>query len=87
MYGVSGQPNNPARPMNEVAAFGPTPGPLNTQGNNAGANDELFSFHSGGINALFGDGSVHFIKNSVNLIALRGLVSLQGGEVLSADQY
>jgi hypothetical protein len=34
-----------------------------------------------------GDGSVRFLKDSVNVVTLRGLVSLQGGEVISADQY
>ena len=86
-FGVSGQPNNKARPMYENTPFGPTPGALNTQGNNAGANDELFSFHSGGVNVLMGDGSVRFIKDSVSVVALRGLVTLNGGEVISADQY
>ena len=86
-FGVSGAPNNKYRPMNEVASFGPTPGVANTQGNNAGANDELFSFHSGGINVLMGDGSVRFIKDSVSVITLRALVSANGGEVVSADSY
>jgi prepilin-type N-terminal cleavage/methylation domain-containing protein/prepilin-type processing-associated H-X9-DG protein len=86
-YGVSGAPNNKFRPMNEQSAYGPTPGPLGTKGNNAGANDELFSFHPGGVNALFGDGSVRFIKDSVSLTTLRALITLNGGEVVSADSY
>ncbi len=88
-WGVSGQPNNKGQspPPHEVGAYGPTPGPLNTQGDNAGANDELFSFHSGGVNCLFGDGSVKFIKDSINLVTLRGIVTASGGEVVSADQY
>ena len=57
------------------------------QGNNAGANDELFSFHPGGVNVLFGDGSVRFLKDTINLVTLRALVTLKGGEVVSADQY
>ena len=40
-----------------------------------------------GVNALMGDGSVRFLKDSVNLLTLRGLVSCAGGEVLSSDQY
>jgi prepilin-type N-terminal cleavage/methylation domain-containing protein/prepilin-type processing-associated H-X9-DG protein len=89
-FGVSGQPNNKAR------AAGVFPGsreitPYATTGVNAGsnggANDELFSFHSGGVNVLMGDGSVRFIKDSINVITLRGLVTLSGGEVLSADAY
>ena len=56
-------------------------------GNNAGNNDEIFSFHPGGANAVFGDGSVKFLKSSTNVIVLRGLVTLNCGEVISADQY
>jgi prepilin-type N-terminal cleavage/methylation domain-containing protein/prepilin-type processing-associated H-X9-DG protein len=83
-FGVSGSINNKFRPMNEG---NPWPTTTVTAGNNAGANDELFSYHPGGCNALFGDGSVRFLKESVNLIVLRGLVTLRGGEVLSNDQY
>jgi prepilin-type processing-associated H-X9-DG protein len=86
-YGVSGQPNNKFRPMNETTNFGTTPGALGTAGNNAGANDELFSFHPGGVNVLMGDGSVRFLKDSINLRTLRGLVTLQGGEVLDASTF
>jgi prepilin-type N-terminal cleavage/methylation domain-containing protein/prepilin-type processing-associated H-X9-DG protein len=86
-YGVSGQPNNKYRPMNEATGWQSAPGTLGTAGNNAGANDELFSFHSGGVNCLFGDGSVRFIKDSVNLVTLRGLVTPNGGEVISSDAY
>src|SRR4029077_5740258 len=80
-------PNNLFRPMNEQLSFGPTPGALGTQGNNGGANDELYSFHTGGCNVLLGDGSVRFIKSTVNIVTLRGLVTLKGGEVISADSY
>ncbi len=86
-YGVSGQPNNKFRPMKETTPWQPPPGTLNTAGNNAGANDELFSFHPGGVNVLFGDGSVKFLKDSVNIKTLRGLVTLSGGEVLDAASY
>ena len=58
-----------------------------TAGNQAGANEEPYSFHPGGVNALFGDGSVHFIKDSVNLVAFRSILSLASGETVSSDQY
>jgi prepilin-type processing-associated H-X9-DG protein len=45
------------------------------------------SFHPGGINAAFCDGSVKFIKNSVNWLTYRALGTRAGGEVISADQY
>lgn len=83
-YGVSGAPNNKARPMNEQSAY---PTTTVTKGNNAGANDELFSYHPGGVNCLFGDGSVRFLKDSINVITLRGLITPSGGEAISADAY
>jgi prepilin-type processing-associated H-X9-DG protein len=82
-YGVSGQPNNKYRPMKELVSYGS--GGL-TAGNNAGANDELFSFHSGGVHCLFGDGSVRFLKDSINLVTLRAIITPNGAEVVSADQ-
>ena len=45
------------------------------------------SWHSGGVNVCFTDGSVHFIKNSVSPTPWAGLGTKAGGEVLGADQY
>ena len=45
------------------------------------------SNHPGGVNALFCDGHVQFIKDSVNLATWRGLSTRSGGEVVSADSY
>ena len=45
------------------------------------------SRHPGGINALYADGSVHFIKSTVNPVTWNALASISGGEVLSADAY
>lgn len=45
------------------------------------------SRHSGGVDTLFGDGSVKFIKNSINLTIWRGISTTQGGEVISADAF
>ena len=85
-FGVSGSINNKFRPMFEPnGAWTAYPG--TTGGNNAGANDEIFSFHPGGANCLFGDGSVKFLKDTTNLVVLRSLVTLAGGEVISSDQY
>ncbi len=86
-FGVSGQPNNKYQPSYEVLPWQAPPGPLFTAGNNAGANDELYSFHPGGVNCLFGDGSVHFIRDTINIVALRSLVTCHGGEVISGDAY
>jgi len=45
------------------------------------------SKHPGGLNALFADGSVHFIKTSINPGLLRALVTRDGGETISSDSY
>jgi prepilin-type N-terminal cleavage/methylation domain-containing protein/prepilin-type processing-associated H-X9-DG protein len=45
------------------------------------------SRHPGGVNAGFGDGSVRFIKESINPLVWIGLNTIQGGEVVSADAY
>jgi hypothetical protein len=41
----------------------------------------------GGFDALFLDGSVRFIKMSVNPIVLRALITRSGGEVISSDSF
>ena len=43
--------------------------------------------HPGGVLALTGDGSVRFIKDSVNIVSWRALATRAGGEVISADSY
>jgi prepilin-type processing-associated H-X9-DG protein len=45
------------------------------------------SFHPGGVNVAFADGSVHFIKNSVAPNSWWALGSRNNGEVVGSDQY
>jgi prepilin-type N-terminal cleavage/methylation domain-containing protein/prepilin-type processing-associated H-X9-DG protein len=47
----------------------------------------MSSYHPGGANAAFADGSVRFIKSSTNMVTIWGLGSKAGGEVLSSDSY
>ncbi len=45
------------------------------------------SKHSGGVNVGFADGSVKFIKNTVNITSWAALGTRAGNEVVSADSY
>jgi prepilin-type N-terminal cleavage/methylation domain-containing protein/prepilin-type processing-associated H-X9-DG protein len=45
------------------------------------------SRHPGGVNSLFGDGSVRFIKNSISPTIWVALGSISGGEGISSDSY
>jgi prepilin-type N-terminal cleavage/methylation domain-containing protein/prepilin-type processing-associated H-X9-DG protein len=45
------------------------------------------SLHPGGANFAFADGSVKFVKDSINLSSYRSLGTRAGSEVVSADQY
>jgi prepilin-type processing-associated H-X9-DG protein len=47
----------------------------------------LSSFHPGGANVAFADGSVRFLKNSTAMQTVWALGSRDRGEVLSADSY
>jgi prepilin-type N-terminal cleavage/methylation domain-containing protein/prepilin-type processing-associated H-X9-DG protein len=52
-----------------------------------GHTDGFYSMHPGGSNVLMGDGSVRFIRQSINLLTWQALCSRAGGEVVSADAY
>ena len=45
------------------------------------------SYHPGGVNALFGDGSVKFIKSTINGLTWRSLGTIAGGEVIDGNAY
>jgi prepilin-type processing-associated H-X9-DG protein len=49
--------------------------------NNCGPNDEPFSFHTGGVNAAMGDGSVRFISDSADWRSLKAAAGSQDGVV------
>ncbi len=56
-----------------------------------GVDDGIFSnsqsSHSGGVNCLLADGSVKFIKDSINMQTWMALGTRAGGEVISSDSY
>jgi prepilin-type processing-associated H-X9-DG protein len=45
------------------------------------------SHHDGGVNVLFCDGSVKFVKSSVNTATWWAIGTRAGNEVITADQY
>jgi len=54
-------------------------------GINCDNDNEVYSFHTGGANAAFGDGTVRFLAASINIRILARLVTAQGGEVASFE--
>ncbi|MGO8957283.1 MAG: H-X9-DG-CTERM domain-containing protein, partial [Streptosporangiaceae bacterium] len=48
---------------------------------------EVYSMHPGGANAVFGDGSVKFLKATINPAVFAALVTRAGGELVSSDSY
>jgi prepilin-type processing-associated H-X9-DG protein len=88
--GFSG-PSNAIAPSSRVARFNnyanPVGGPpaCRWQVNNCGPNDEPFSFHAGGVNAVFGDGSVRFIRDGADALVLKALVGFNDGVIVDLD--
>jgi prepilin-type N-terminal cleavage/methylation domain-containing protein/prepilin-type processing-associated H-X9-DG protein len=48
---------------------------------------QMYAEHPGGANVLLGDGSVRFIKATVNQRAFAALCTIRGGEAVSAEDY
>jgi prepilin-type N-terminal cleavage/methylation domain-containing protein/prepilin-type processing-associated H-X9-DG protein len=88
-YNCSGGPW--ANPGNEVTVRGSVPGttkkggPQGTCAVNCTNNHEVYSFHPGIANVLFGDGSVRGLRANVDLFTLEHLITRAGGEVVSVD--
>jgi prepilin-type N-terminal cleavage/methylation domain-containing protein/prepilin-type processing-associated H-X9-DG protein len=45
------------------------------------------SYHAGGVNVLLMDGSVKFVKDSINPVTWWAIATKAGGEVISSDAY
>jgi prepilin-type N-terminal cleavage/methylation domain-containing protein/prepilin-type processing-associated H-X9-DG protein len=54
---------------------------------NCTSDDEIFSFHPSGANALFADGSVHFLQDNSTVQLIAALVTRAGGEAIGGGQY
>jgi prepilin-type N-terminal cleavage/methylation domain-containing protein/prepilin-type processing-associated H-X9-DG protein len=52
-----------------------------------GQYENASSLHAGGVNVMMADGSVRFIKDSINMQTWWALGTRAGGEVISADSY
>ncbi|MGO9600353.1 MAG: DUF1559 domain-containing protein [Isosphaeraceae bacterium] len=84
-FGVSGKPNNGYTPDHATSEW--PAAAMSFAGNNASANDELFSYHRGGVNVVMGDGTVRFLGENVNVVVLRALVTRNGKEVINDDDW
>jgi prepilin-type N-terminal cleavage/methylation domain-containing protein/prepilin-type processing-associated H-X9-DG protein len=60
------------------------PGPCAINCTNKG---EVYSFHPGGANAVFADGSVHFLRANMTINVLAALITRAGGEVVSGNDF
>jgi prepilin-type N-terminal cleavage/methylation domain-containing protein/prepilin-type processing-associated H-X9-DG protein len=49
--------------------------------------EDYYSHHPGGVNFLFGDGSVKFIKNQISPRVYQSLATRGGGEIVNASDY
>ena len=60
----------------------PTGGPTGClwSANNVGPNDEIFSFHTGGAQAVFADGAVRFLSENMDSAVIAKLVARADGE-------
>jgi prepilin-type N-terminal cleavage/methylation domain-containing protein/prepilin-type processing-associated H-X9-DG protein len=75
---TSQMPNKPAALSQESAAANPR---------RLGFAWSASSLHPGGVNSAFADGSVRFIKNSVNPTTWFAIQTTRNGEVVSSDAY
>jgi len=68
---------------------GPSPnhGWVDVPNDKAAGPDDFWSLHPGGCNLLFGDGSVRFIKETVNPRIFSFLSTRARGEVIGSDQF
>ena len=69
--------------QNATPSGGPTSCPWTL--NNCGPNDEPFSFHTGGCNAVMGDGSVRFFRSGTPALTLKWLAGATDGQVFNLD--
>ncbi len=74
-------PNSKQWAWNTCQTCGPPCAPSEAPFSNAQSN------HPGGVNVMMADGSVRFVKDSINMQTWMGLGTRMGGEVISSDSY
>jgi type II secretory pathway pseudopilin PulG len=88
--GFSG-PSNAVAPGSRTAKLNnyssPQGGPAECRWsvNNCGPNDEPFSFHVGGVYATMGDGSVRFLADTMDGIAVKWMIGADDGQGVDAN--
>ena len=65
---------------NKTPFGGPASCPWIASSSQCGPNDEIFSFHGNGANAVFADGHVSFLDENINFQVLRALITKAGGD-------
>jgi prepilin-type N-terminal cleavage/methylation domain-containing protein/prepilin-type processing-associated H-X9-DG protein len=76
--------SNPILVMGSTSDGVSRPGPCAL---NCSNDDEIYSFHARGANAVFADGSVRFLSTGLDIRVLARLVTRAGGEVVSGNDY
>jgi prepilin-type processing-associated H-X9-DG protein len=89
--GFSG-PSNAVSPASRVARINnyasPVGGPPECRWtvNNCGPNDEPFAFHTGGVNAVMGDGSVRFMSAATENIVVKNMIGASDGTIIQNQE-
>jgi len=86
-FGPSRPGSSPPNPGSLCDSQGAQMLGCNDQGSEGNEYVGTRSRHPGGVNTLFGDGSVHFMKNSISAVTWVALGTINGGEVISSDSY
>jgi prepilin-type processing-associated H-X9-DG protein len=79
-----------AVPASDIPLHGFQPNGLTCVGPcaiNCTNNNEAYAFHVGGLNAVFGDGSVRFLSQDTNIRIFAALVTMRGREVVSSNDF
>ncbi len=82
---VSGSACNGRKAINNSATPSGGPAYCLWSSNNCGPNDEAFSFHTGVALAVFGDGHVQGVRDSISMTNMRYLVTPADGDIIPSD--